>query len=116
MSRWWERRLAALDLETTSADPATALPVSVTLATRGSVTNHSPTLLPGPTTRFKAPAGSPASARTWQSNTAVMGVVLAGLRTRAFPAAKAGATLWATRLSGKLNGVMATTTPTGRRR
>ena len=44
-----------------------------------------------------------------------MGVELAGLSTRVFPAARAGATLWATRLSGKLNGLIAAITPTGRR-
>ena len=33
-----------------------------------------------------------------------------------WPAAIAGATLWATRFSGKLNGEMATTTPTGVRK
>ena len=44
------------------------------------------------------------------------GVWLAGFSTTGQPAAMAGATLWATRLSGKLNGVMAPTTPIGTRR
>ena len=44
------------------------------------------------------------------------GVWLAGLSTSGQPAARAGATLWATRLRGKLNGVMPPTTPTGKRR
>ena len=39
----------------------------------------------------------------------------AGFSTTGQPAAMAGATLWATRLSGKLNGAMAPTTPTGSR-
>ena len=38
----------------------------------------------------------------------------AGLRTTEFPAAKAGATLWATRLRGKLKGLMAPITPRGK--
>ena len=44
------------------------------------------------------------------------GVWLAGLRTTGQPAAMAGASLWATRLSGKLNGLIAPTTPIGTRR
>ena len=44
------------------------------------------------------------------------GVWLAGLSTTGQPAAIAGATLWATRFSGKLKGLMAPTTPTGTRR
>ena len=40
---------------------------------------------------------------------------LAGLRITALPAASAGPTLWHTRLSGKLNGVIAATTPHGTR-
>ncbi len=43
------------------------------------------------------------------------GVWLAGFSTTGHPAAMAGASLWATRLSGKLNGLMAPTTPIGRR-
>ena len=44
------------------------------------------------------------------------GVWLAGLSTTGQPAAIAGASLWATRLSGKLNGAIAPTTPIGTRR
>ena len=44
---------------------------------------------------------------------ALNGVWLAGLSTTGQPAAIAGATLWATRLSGKLNGLIAPTTPIG---
>ena len=43
------------------------------------------------------------------------GVCPAGLRTIGHPAAIAGATLWATRFNGKLNGLIAPTTPTGTR-
>src|SRR5687767_3946198 len=95
--------------------PTGGLPVNVILATRGSVINHSPTLPPEPTTRFSAPAGRPASASTSHNLTAVSGVVLAGLSTSELPAASAGATLCATKFKGKLNGLMAAITPTGRR-
>ena len=43
------------------------------------------------------------------------GVAEAGLRITALPAANAGAILCATVLSGELNGVIATTTPSGTR-
>jgi len=46
----------------------------------------------------------------------VIGTWEAGRRTTVLPTARAGATLWATRLRGKLKGVMAVTTPTGNRR
>ncbi len=46
---------------------------------------------------------------------AVRGVLEAGLSTTALPPASAGATLWATRLSGKLNGEIAAMTPRGSR-
>jgi len=45
----------------------------------------------------------------------VSGVCRGGLSTTPQPAAIAGATLWAARLSGKLNGVIAPTTPIGTR-
>ena len=57
----------------------------------------------------------PASCKTWHSLTAASGVHVAGLSTSVLPAAMAGATLWATRFSGKLNGLIAAITPTGRR-
>ena len=50
-----------------------------------------------------------------QARCELNGVWLAGLSTTGQPAAMAGATLWATRLSGKLNGAIAPTTPMGTR-
>ncbi len=43
------------------------------------------------------------------------GVCDAGLSTTGHPAAIAGASLWLTRFSGKLNGLIAPTTPMGTR-
>jgi hypothetical protein len=43
------------------------------------------------------------------------GVDDAGLRMMEFPAAIAGASLWQARLSGKLNGTIPTTGPSGNR-
>ena len=64
-------------------------------------------------TRLYQPDGSPASASVSASSPAVSGVRSDGLWTTAQPAASAGATLCSTRFSGKLNGVIAATTPNG---
>jgi hypothetical protein len=62
---------------------------------------------------LKTPSGSPAAFNTWPSSAAVSGVSSAGFSTIVLPAASAGPTLCATRFSGKLNGVIAATTPSG---
>ena len=59
--------------------------------------------------------GNPASRRISVSLSAESGVSDAGLTMTVLPAANAGPTLWQTRLSGKLNGAMAATTPQGTR-
>src|SRR5205085_772977 len=61
-------------------------------------------------------AGKPACCTTSANSTAVSGVCGAGFRTMVQPQAMAGATLWATRFNGKLNGVMAAMAPMGKRR
>ena len=66
-----------------------------------------------PVTMLSHPGGSPASAMVSASSPADSGVRSDGLSTTAQPAARAGATLCSTRLSGKLNGVIAATTPNG---
>src|SRR6185295_8294382 len=68
-----------------------------------------------PETTFSQPGGSPASSSSEARNSADSGVVDAGLSTTGQPAARAGATLCATRLSGKLNGEIAPTIPIGSR-
>src|SRR5512134_3094430 len=93
------------------ASPTGGEPVNETLATRGSTVSHSPTVPPDPTTTWNAPGGTPASSRISARRMAVSGVVEAGFSTIVF--ASAGPTLWATRFRGKLNGVMADTTPRG---
>ena len=59
--------------------------------------------------------GSPASCSSSARSSAESGVWDAGFSTTAHPAASAGAILCATRLSGKLNGLIAPTTPIGSR-
>ena len=84
-----------------------------TFRTRGSDTSTSPNEPPGPVSTDSTPSGRPASTKHSARASAVSGVVRAGLRMTAFPAASAGPTLCSTSSDGKLNGVIATTTPTG---
>ncbi len=63
-----------------------------------------------------APSGRPASATISPTVSIVSGSLLGGLSTIEQPAAIAGASLWAARLSGKLNGLIAATGPIGKRR
>jgi len=97
------------------SQPTTGDPVKVIMATSSWVTRWS-AVRPGQVTTFIQPDGRPHSSRSVRARSnAVRGVAEAGLRTNGHPAAMAGATLWQTRLSGKLNGVMAPTTPIGTR-
>ena len=96
-----------------SFQPTAAEPVKVITATSG-WSFQAGTICSGrPVTTFSQPSGRPASARVSASRPADRGVRSDGLRTTAQPAASAGATLCMTRLRGKLNGVMAATTPNG---
>ena len=96
--------------------PMSRLPVKVILRTRGSLHRALPRLLPGPVRHCTASGGAPASTNNSISLRADSGVSVAGLMMQALPAAIAGPTLWHTRCSGKLNGLMPTTTPHGTRR
>ncbi len=71
--------------------------------------------LEGPASTLSQPGGRPASCSSSARRSAESGVCEAGLSTTAHPAARAGAILCATRLSGKLNGLIAPTTPIGTR-
>ena len=99
-----------------SFQPTSPEPVNVITRTRSSSTRTSPSSEAGPTTTLSQPGGRPASVASSARRSAESGVCEAGLRTTAQPAASAGASLCATRLSGKLNGEIAPTTPTGSRR
>ena len=91
--------------------PTGAEPVKVIAPTSGCSTIALPTCEPGPGTTFSQPSGRPAPPRISTSLIAVIGVCPAGFSTTALPAAIAGPSLWATRLSGKLKGEIAPTTP-----
>ena len=95
--------------------PTPPEPVNVISFTRSSSTSTSPISDADPATTFSQPGGRPASSSSEARKSADSGVVDAGLSTTGQPAASAGATLCATRLSGKLNGEIAPTIPIGSR-
>lgn len=88
-------------------------PVKLTLATSGWRTMASPTVRPGPGRIETSPGGSPASVSSRPRASEVSGVQSAGLRRTAFPAARAGASFWASEAIGEFQGAMAPTTPRG---
>jgi len=65
-------------------------------------------------TTIRWAGGKPAGTAKRASSSATVGASSNGFRTTGAPTAIAGPTLCATRLSGKLTGEIATTTPTGR--
>ena len=95
--------------------PTAVEPVKATLATSGWSTIRSPTTRPLPTTTLKTPSGIPASTTIFSSSTAVSGVSAAGLSTIELPAASAGASFQQAIGSGKFQGVINPTTPSGSR-
>jgi len=70
---------------------------------------------PLPVTTFSTCSGNPASRKNSAVLSALSGVCFAGFSTTLLPAAIAGPSLWATRLNGKLNGVIAPMIPSGSR-
>ncbi len=90
-------------------------PVKAILSTLGWRMSAWPATAP-PVTTFRTPSGTPAAENSSAIRSADNGVSSAGLWTIVFPAASAGAILLLERISGKLNGVMAPTTPMGSRR
>ena len=105
-------------LRSGAADMATFLPVSMepvklTLRGTGWPVIQAPSSSP-PLTTLSTPGGitSRSSSTTFR---VVRGVKGDGLRTRVLPASRAGAIFQKARMSGKFHGVMAATTPTGRR-
>ena len=72
-----------------------------------------PTTDPLPCTTEIIPAGTPASTNSSTYLVNVNGFTLAGFSITAFPINNAGGTLLINISLGKLNGIMATTTPNG---
>ena len=88
-------------------------PVSAILRMSGCSTMASP--VAGPRTTLITPSGRPPSISASMQARVARGVVLAGFNTTVLPAAMAGATLFAARVSGKFHGTMAPQTPIGMR-
>ena len=95
--------------------PVLVSPVNAILSMPGCSTSACPTFEPGPVMTFNTPAGSPTSTAISPSASAVSGVWLAGFRMTVLPQASAGATFHAASSSGKFQGTIAATTPTGSR-
>ena len=88
-----------------SSHPTGALPVNETIATRSSLMMLC-MFSTSVGTIWRALVGNPLCKNTSPSNSDVSGVRGLGLMMIELPEARAGATLCATRLSGKLKGVM----------
>ena len=109
-----ETRLSCALAPAMSRLPTSVDPVKAIFRTPGWSRNTWPiTLLLLPVTTLNTPAGSPASAQMRARASADSGVALAGFRTTAQPAARAGAILRVTMVAGKFHGVIAATTPMG---
>ena len=111
-SSWW-RFMVAAPLAMMRR-PVAVEPVKVIMSTMGFVVISSPTSV-WPVMTLRTPAGMPASSAACAIRKASSGVHGCGLSTTVHPAARAGATLTTLSMKGKLNGVMAPTTPTGSR-
>ena len=88
-------------------------PVKAIMSTPSCRTSASPSSGESPVTTLYTPSGTPASRRISAISRALSGVCGAGLWTTTFPAASAGASFELVRMIGKLNGVIAPTTPRG---
>ena len=95
--------------------PTDGEPVNVSSLNRGSATIRSPSSRVIGRIETE-PAGAPAASMISATASIVSGSLDGGLRTIGLPLAMAGATLWAARLSGKLNGLMPAIGPIGKRR
>ena len=87
--------------------------MKATLATRGWVASASPSSGPSPVRQVTSPGGRPARSARSQSAQAARGASWAGFTTTAQPAASAGASFQTTSATGKFQGTIAATTPTG---
>ena len=95
--------------------PTSVEPVNAILATSGCSTRRCPQVRPGPTTTLTTPSGIPASVAISAKRSAVSGVSSAGLSTTVLPAASAGPSFQAAITSGKFQGTISPTTPSGSR-
>ena len=95
--------------------PTSVEPVKPILATSGCSISRCPTTEPLPTTTLTTPSGKPASSARSPRRIAVSGVSSAGFSTTVFPHASAGPSFQLAMLSGKFQGTISPTTPSGSR-
>ncbi len=95
--------------------PTSVEPVKATFATSGCSTRRWPATEPLPATTLTTPSGMPASTAIRSSSRAESGVSSAGFNTTEFPAASAGASFHELITSGKFQGTIIPTTPSGSR-
>jgi len=93
--------------------PVAVPPVKLMALMPGCSTRACPQPGPVPCTMLRTPAGRPASRHNSPSKNAVTGVSSEGLATTQQPTAKAGAIFQVNRYSGRFQGEMQPTTPTG---
>ncbi len=93
--------------------PTSVEPVKATLSTPGCSTRARP-VAPAPVTMLTTPGGRSAWRQMSAKNSAVSGVVSAGLSTTVLPAARAGAIFQASMSIGKFHGITCAATPSGR--
>ncbi len=111
----WTRFTLPADASTIPR-PTAVEPVNAILRTFGWRARWSPTVRPGPGTMFTTPGGMPASAISSATRSALRGVSSAGFMTTVFPAARAGPIFQLQNISGKFQGTIIPTTPSGSRR
>ena len=96
--------------------PTSVEPVKPIFATSGCSTRRAPTTEPLPTSTLSTPSGIPASSASSASRSAESGVSSAGFSTTVFPHASAGPSFQDAMLSGKFQGTISPTTPSGSRK
>ena len=96
--------------------PTSVEPVKPIFVTSGCSISRCPTTEPLPVTMFRTPSGMPASRASSASRNTDSGVSSAGLRTTVLPHASAGPSFQEAMLSGKFQGVIRPTTPSGSRK
>ena len=94
--------------------PTSVDPVNATLSTSGCAAIAAPAM-PSPVMRLNTPGGKPASVISSPSRIALSGVCSAGFMMIVQPAASAGAIFHTAIISGKFQGMICPTTPTGSR-
>src|SRR5215207_7397381 len=91
-------------------------PVKATLLTSGCPASAAPAVSPNPAMMLTTPSGRPASSSSSPRRSAESGVSSATLSTTVQPVVSAGASFQAAISSGKFQGMICPTTPTGSRR